>query len=161
MRFTQDIRRLLYAFKRDWGTVIDYTTILSSETNDRTGETTIKREILHIPAVLLPKDLMRKFVQDIGYLAANKNFTYGGLNDFNTAMFILDITDLPTGFKPNLNGYVVQGHQRYDKVSIDDLAGCAFILTCKAVEGALPYALAVEPTYSTLQLKQRVDYELN
>jgi hypothetical protein len=82
------IRRLLYAFKRQWGTEFDYVQILESTADDRTGSRTIKREVVRLPAIKLPLSQLRKFIQDIGYLAADKNFTYGGLNDYTITIML-------------------------------------------------------------------------
>lgn len=134
------IRRLLYSFKRQWGREITYVQINSAVVNDATGTRVIDRSILQIPATKLPTQTARKFIQDIGYLAADKNFTYGALNDFNKVTFVIATQDLPYNFVPTLNGYVVIGGKRFEKVSMDDLFGEGFILIAQGVEGASPYA---------------------
>lgn len=157
----QDFARLLYALKRRWGTVFDYIQIETSEADNRTGSRTIKRQVLHLPAVLLPQSQIRKFIQDIGYLAADKNFTYGALNDYNSMSFLLDYSDLPKGFKPELNGYTNWHGKKYERVRLDDLGGQALLLTVQGVEGALPYARIDEGTHNALAIQGRVSYELN
>jgi len=155
------IRRLLYAFKRQWGTVFDYVQILTSEVDDRTGSRNIKRDVLRLPAVLLPQSQLRKFIQDIGYLAADKNFTYGGLNDFNTITLLVDRFDAPSQFRPDLNGYINHDYKRFERVSISDIFGECYLLVARGVEGGLPYARLDDRTFNRLQLQQRVTYELN
>lgn len=158
---TTMIRRLLYAFKQQWGATFDYIQILRSEVDDRTGSRQIQREVIRFPAVLLPVNQLRKFMQDIGYLAANKNFTYGGLNDYNTLNILVDIDDMPRGFNPNLNGYINHDHKRFERVSFTEFAGQAFLLTVRGVEGANPYAQLAEGSYNRLQVQGRVSCELN
>lgn len=155
------IRRLLYALKREWGTTFDYVQIVSSEANDITGSRTIKREVIRLPAVLLPQNMLRKFIQDIGYLAANKNFTYGGYNDLNTIALLVSRFDTPENFNVNLNGYVNYGHKRFEKVSIDNLFEEAYIIIARGTEGANPYAQIADRAFNTLQIQGRVVYELN
>jgi hypothetical protein len=46
--------------------------------------------------IVLPSRTTRKFAYDIGYLAANKNFTYGGFYDVNQRDIIIDEDDLRT-----------------------------------------------------------------
>jgi len=147
--------------KRQWGAEFDYVQILSSELNDRTGDREIRRDVFKIPAVLLPQNTVRKFIQDIGYLAANKNFTYGGLSDFNKLTLLISIDDLPAGFDINLNGYVNYNNKRFERVKIDNLFEVAFMLTSQGVEGANPYAVISRRADSQLQLQQRVSNELN
>lgn len=158
---SQALSRLLYSLKRQWGKEFDYVQILSSDLNDRTGDREISRSVFRIPAVLLPQSTVRKFIQDIGYLAADKNFTYGGLNDFNKLTLLIDKNDLPEGFNENLNGYVNYGHKRFEMVKIDNLFEIAFLLTSQGVEGANPYAVISRRVESVLGLNQRVSYELN
>lgn len=141
--------------------MIDYVTIISSVADDDTGEFEIEREVLRLPVVLMPEDRTRKFIQDIGYLAADKNFTYGGLNDYNTVTFLIDKYDLPTDWKQDLAGYIVKGNKRYDKVSFISLFDEAFVLVTKGVEGALPYARPKRRVCGKLELQQRADCELN
>lgn len=155
------IRRLLYAFKRQWGCELDYIQIVESEVDPRTGSRTINRTVNRLTAVKLPIEHTRRFIQDIGYLAANKNFTYGGLNDYNKVTILFDRFELPATFDPNLNGYIVLNGKRYERVAIDDLFGEAYILVAQGVEGANPYARIVERAYSNLQVQQGATYELN
>lgn len=155
------IRRLLYAFKKQWGATFDYIQIRQSEVDDRTGQRQIERKVIRFPAVKLPISQLRKFIQDIGYLAANKNFTYGGLNDYNTMHILIDSNDMPRGFEPELNGYITLNHKRYERVSFDNVFDTAFILTVRGVEGASPYAQVPAGTYNRLQIQGRVDVELN
>lgn len=158
---SQMIRRLLYAFKRQWGSTFQYVQVLSSEANYTTGTRNIQKQVFNLPAVKLPIQTLRKFIQDIGYLAANKNFTYGGLNDFNTLRLLISKVDVPEGFRPDLNGYIVLDHKRYERVSIDDIFGECWVLQARGVEGANPYARTELPVFSELLLTHKVRVELN
>lgn len=158
---TQNLRRLLYAFRRDWGAIVDYVQIISSEVNDSTGEMNVVKSVYPIPMIFLQQDTMRKFIQDIGYLAANKNFTYGALNDFNKLQVLIDRKWLPNGFDINLNGYFVRGTKRYERVSFENVLDVAYIMTAQGVEGANPYARSSVTLCGKLGLQQGVVYELN
>ncbi len=142
-------------------TDFDYVQILTSERNNVTGIRSIQRTLLHLPAILLPQNQARKFIQDIGYLAANKNFTYGALNDFNTLLLIIMVEDLPRNFQVDLNGFIIHEHKRYEKASFIKLLDVAHILTAKGVEGAYPFATIEQSVTSTLQFQQGVINELN
>lgn len=130
------LRRLLYTFKRDYGTVIDYVQVVSSTPNDDTGDIRVVRKVFTVPAVILPKQTVRKFVQDIGYLAADKNFTYGGMNDYEAVTFLVDRYDMPDDWDPALDGYINQCGRRYDRVSIDNMLDECYVIVAKGVVGA-------------------------
>lgn len=160
MRQQTTIRRLLYALKRDWGTTFEFIQIQESEVNLNTGTRDVKRKAYQIVGVLLPQNQVRKFIQDIGYLAADKNFTYGALNDFNNLRFLFDKQDIPVEAL-DLNGYIVYQGKRYERVQLDDLYDTAILLTTKGVEGAAPYSEINERTQNTLQIGGKVTVELN
>lgn len=157
----QMIRRLLYAFKRQWGTQLDYVQIVTSESDDRTGDRSIQRQVFCLPAVLLPQNQVRKFIQDIGYLAANKNFTYGGLNDFNKIAVLISKYDMPEGMNMDLLGYINHLGKRFERVSIANLYEEAFLLISQGVEGANPYSRIKATASNTLYMAQGVTVELN
>lgn len=152
---------LMYQLKKSFGSSIDYVQLEKSEVNHQTGSREIVRKVLPLPCVLLPQSQMRKFVQDIGYLAANKNFTYGGLNDFLDVSFILDPNDLPSEFNRDLDGYITYGHRRYEKVSFEYLQDFAIVLRVKGVQGAYPFAQVRACSCDKLELAGRVVVELN
>lgn len=158
---SQMIRRLIYAFKRQWGGDVDYIQLLTSEVNDNTGERDINRLVHSFKAVVMPISQVRKFIQDIGYLAANKNFTYGALNDYNTFTILIDRNDLPDNFNPDLTGYINYNGKRYERVSMNDIYGSAYLLVTRGVEGALPFSRLKQEVRNILQLQSRVTYELN
>ena len=155
------IRRLVYSLKRQWGSDFQYVTLLKSEVDELTGNRTIDKKYYVISGVLLPQTQLRKFIQDIGYLAANKNFTYGGLNDINRITFIFNRFDLPLDFDINLDGYIVHGHKRYERVEFVDLYGEAYMLIAQGVEGSRPYSKIDKSTFNNLQIQQRIVYEIN
>lgn len=155
------IRRLLYAFRQQWGTTFDYIQILTSEVDDRTGTRAISRKYFPLPAVLLPQQTLRKFIQDIGYLAANKNFTYGALNDYNTLRLLVSSEDKPADLHFDLNGYITHQGRRYERKQVDDLFGECYLLVASGVEGANQYGQLRELAVDRLELRQRVRYELN
>lgn len=155
------LRRLVYALKRQWGVELTYVQIVSSKLDDRTGSREIERRVITFKGVVLPQHLARKFIQDIGYLAANKNFTYGALNDFNKLTVLFDRAELPMGFQPELNGYINYNGRRYERVSFDNLLEEAFVLVAQGVEGANPYAVIDVRAESRLQMQGRVVVELN
>lgn len=161
MRQAQMIRRLLYNLKRDWGATFDWVQIQSFDVDNRTGIRQVERKAYQLTGVLLPQNQIRKFMQDIGYLAANKNFTYGALNDYNTIKLLFLKDDISPEVRMDLNGYITYHGKRYERVSFDNLAEEAFLLVARGVEGANPYSQIMEKAFNVLQMQGRVEYELN
>jgi hypothetical protein len=152
------ISNTIYSLRKQYGSELRYIEILSSENNRETGERSVIKKAYEVPIVHLPASMLRKFVQDIGYLAANKNFTYGGLNDYDSIGFLYTDFD----FDQDLNAYIIWQERRYEKVSIESFNNDeAYLLKVKLIEGALPFD--VEPVYAgnILQIAGVASYELN
>lgn len=156
------IKDLLYELKKDYGTQIRYINIDYSDVNIDTGKRSFIKSAYTFNAIILPRRTTRKFVQDIAYLAANKNFTYGGLNDYNEIKFIIDLDDLPKDLNISLDGYLIHNHKRYEKIEFELIEHeIAFMLSTKGVEGSKPYDIMPFLVQSTFQLQHRVNFELN
>ncbi len=70
------IKRLRARF----GTTISITNNTTSTTNYTTGvETKVATTVTGVKAIVVQATSAKKFAYDIAYLAANTNFTYGGL----------------------------------------------------------------------------------
>lgn len=116
IRFMQNT---LYTLKKNHSASIKIVEITRQEQSNITGRRLVERRTLSVKkAVRLPNTLTRTFAQDIAYLAANKNFTYGALNDLKTETFVIDCRDLPRTFVPSLSHYLVYNDKRYDVVNV-------------------------------------------
>lgn len=159
---TNFIKETLYTMKIDYGTIIRYITIIQSDVQIETGIRDIIKNVYDFNAVVLPRKLTRKFIQDIGYLAANKNFTYGALNDYNEIVIIIDPEDLPRNLQPELNGYIIYQGKRYEKTEFELFGeNAAYILKAKGAEGGKPYDIMSLRVHSNFQLQTGVNCELN
>jgi hypothetical protein len=112
---TRFITDILYDFKKDYGDDLRYIMLDHVEADIETGRRNNNRTYFDLEVIIMPQMLVRKFIQDIGYLAADKNFTYGGLNDYNSMPVIIRGQDLPENFKADLNGYCTYKHERLCK----------------------------------------------
>lgn len=101
-------RTVLYQLKRDYGTEITYYSVASDTVVDfQTGQQTRGRTHYNIRrACVLSADLTKKFEYDLSFVAANKNFVYGGVFDRDSRIVIIDAVDLSPGFKINTQDYV-------------------------------------------------------
>jgi len=104
----RQIKLIIYRLKRQYGTPVTVVRILSVTNNVQTGKMVpVKQEIEIRRAVVGPAQLVRDFVYDLSFIAANKNFTYGGYFDASDRGMIVASKDLPKDFEPNLNDYVL------------------------------------------------------
>ena len=110
----RQIRLILYRLKRTFGRsvtlrsrTVTYTVSTGVGVPTNT-DVTIKR------CIVLPTSALRNFAYDLSFIAANKNFTYGGFFDLNTQMFIIDVKDLPSGSEITMDHMLIYNSRPYD-----------------------------------------------
>lgn len=157
------IRDALYQMKKDYGVAVKYGFLEKSSVDMDTGKVTVTKKVYLIrKAILFPTKLQRKFVQDIAYLAANKNFTYGALFDEKTTIFVIDARDLPRGLQLNMDHFLFMGHQRFVIKQAEILEhNCGWLITAQTHEGANPFEVQPVRVRSKLGFYQEVLYVLN
>ena len=92
----RQVGHVVYRLKRQYGLLmyIRYRQA-ADQYNLETGA--ITRDITSIKVrrgILLPERITRDFAYDLSFIAANKNFTYGGIYDINQREIIIDAKDL-------------------------------------------------------------------
>ena len=144
----RQVRPILYRLKRNYGLpmYIRYTDTPDSF-NYETGE--IVRDLTEVyvrRGILLPVDIKRIFAYDLAYIAAGKNFTYGGFFDKATRMVIIDAKDLPTGFIITRNMYINFQSRRYEikdtkQIPEDGVDGYGWLLQVHAVTSSADHVV--------------------
>lgn len=131
------IRRSLYRLKLRYGQPMSITVKLSQATDVETGDQTNSSTTFSIHrAIVLPNVFKRDFDYDLSYLAANKNFTYGGFFDAGTRTLLVDRNDLPSTYVPNLNHTITFDSRIYKIVKFEDYEHKqALIFIIKELEG--------------------------
>lgn len=134
------ISGVLYRLKRRYGVMLNLVHRTSSTVNRETGEKEVHRDSLRIlRAIVLPSQVKREFSYDLAYIAAAKNFTYGGFFDTTERRIIIDVKDLPADFEIEVGHYVIYDRVRYDVKQVERFEDIrAFFITCKqsvAVDG--------------------------
>ena len=133
----EQIKRILYRLKTRSTTCKCYLIKESSRTADYAeGEyavtyatTTVKK------AIVLPKTALRHFVYDLSFIAANRNFTTGGLYDRNDLIIMIDSKDLPKNYNIDLNLKVQVANKVYAIVDFTSIVGdIAHIIKLRGVE---------------------------
>jgi len=105
----------IYKLKRRYGQTITLTRLSTLGTYDYTDGTqsgrTIESKIIK-KAVVLPARGIKTFSYDLAFIAANKNFTYGGYYDKFQRTMIIDQKDIGT-FDINLNTVITIKTKKY------------------------------------------------
>jgi len=112
----RQIRKIIYRLKRQFGIVMYIGYRDSADTyNLETGQMT--RDLVYVKirrGILLPNRHFKDFEYDLSFIAANKNFTYGGIFERGVRNVIIDVKDLPSGFNVTTEMYVVFENRRYE-----------------------------------------------
>lgn len=98
----RQIALIIYKLKRQFGLpgVLRYPNDAASSYNIKTGATNITYVDLSVRRIIrLPRRNISDFVYDLSFIAANKNFVYGGEFDTNDRWFIIDIKDLSSDYR--------------------------------------------------------------
>jgi hypothetical protein len=137
----RQIELVLYRLKREYGLPVTLRKPIQNDSDIQTGKITRAYSVCNIrKAIRLPTDLMRTFVYDLTYVAANKNFAYGGLFDKNTKIFILDKKDLKIdGVKVSItmDDHIVCQTKKYDMVTIDETEdGTSYLIKAKNIDSS-------------------------
>jgi hypothetical protein len=149
------IKDTIYQMEHDYGVELTYYVVEKSDMNLETGKVNVTRKSYRIKkAIELGTKLQRQFIQDIAYLAANKNFTYGALFDQNKSVYLIGRRQLPRGVEINLNNFFIRGHKRFVIDSADILEhGCGWVVTVKNHEGASPFET------HKLTVRNKIEYQ--
>jgi len=135
----RQIKLIIYRLKRQYGLLM-YIKYPSSDDvyNLETGA--IVRTLMTITirkGIVLPQKTTREFAYDLSFIAANKNFTYGGFYDPSVRNIIIDAKDLPTDFVITGNMYVVFDSRRYEiKENHKAENGKAWLLQVKQISAS-------------------------
>lgn len=109
----RQVKVILYALKKAYGLQGYLYRPIDNITSVTTGKQSIDYKIIPIrQSIILPSSEARKFIYDLGYMAAAKNFTYGGFFDKELRVVIVENRDLQ-GIRPNLNDYFAYGDTLY------------------------------------------------
>ncbi len=130
----RQISSIIYRLKREFGLpatlrVVDdaYNIETGAVTPSNTGYTIAR-------AIILPRRSIRDFVYDLSFIAANKNFTYGGLFDGDRRAIIIDAKDLPAGVRPTQDMIIIFDAEQYDILEVQRAENDrGYILICRHV----------------------------
>lgn len=136
------MRTVMYRMKRDYGSEIGLYHRTEGSVDYTTGRKETSHTVVKIKrAIVLPAKRSDQFVYDLSFIAANKNFTYGGIFEIGLRQVIIDGRDLPKGYVwDHPNTYVIYNNERYEIQTVTDLTGGhGYFMIMKQTEGAPKY----------------------
>ena len=134
----RQMRQLLYPLKRERGKPVQVHQINANSPNLETGAITKSYTTHKVKkAIVLPVDGTRNFVYDLAFIAANKNFTGGGLFDKNRTNVIIDMKELPNDVEITLDDYcTIVGNQTYKIAAANIFEDAFYILQLTTLTNA-------------------------
>lgn len=120
---SQVSRRVLYSLKQKWGREATYYKVGNAlkDVDIETGRSRLnitRHQIKKL--VTFKQQVISKFEYDIGYLAANKNFTYGGFYQPGDRVAIVAYSDIQ-GATITMDSYFFVDNKRYNIQRFDIL----------------------------------------
>jgi hypothetical protein len=126
----RQIKNILYQLKKDWGIAMDLRN-QTSVVDRKTGMTQKSYVSLSVRrGILLPVKLTPSFVYDLSFIAANKNFTYGGLFGAGSRVVIVDGSDVPSTFTVKEDTQLIIAKAVYSVKNVETLVNkLGYLLT--------------------------------
>jgi len=154
-RYIRD--NVIYPLKRRYGIPATVYRLDSTINNVQTGvQQKFYTRVPIVRIVPLPQNTIRKFIYDLSFIAANKNFTYGGFFDWKQRVILIDGKDLPTGFEPDPNDHFEIEGIRYSikKLEAFEHENKAWVIALSRVEGEPPVLVFRESVEHTFEFSQ-------
>ena len=126
-----------------------------------TGEKTFDVQAWQVnKAIILPQDTSRLFSYDLSFIASLKQFTYGAQYDASRRRIIVDNADLPQGWKPRKDDYIVYENTKYEITEIQQFEfNAGIIYTLKGLVGE-PTGLVIPILWrNTLHLHEEFSHD--
>ena len=132
----QQIRRVLYALKRQYGGAIVVYQNGVVTTDTKTGEVTRTKTATRIHrAVVLPVTISREVKQSISLISANKQMVTGGGFESGKRMFIIERRDCPN-LRLHKTDWLAYNGRKYAIDSFEEYEfDVAYIITGKELPG--------------------------
>lgn len=150
----QQIRRTLYALKRQYGGMIDVHKLLTSQTDVRTGLKVQTVTVTRVArAVVLPGHTARKVIRGISLISANKTMVMGGSYDAQSRDFIIECRDAPLLSTLTADDWIVYNGRKYQVVEVVSFEfNAAWVVTAKELVGEVPSQIFAVSVSETLAL---------
>ncbi len=160
-RQTRFIRKLLYSLKKEYGFDITFHKMIEQTLDTELGTSEQTFEIKRVKrAIILPDNKQSTFEYDLAFIAAAKNFTYGGSYDTSLRKIIVDKQDLGT-YEIEIRDYVIWNEKRWEvaKISSFELE-TGFIVHVRLVEGTIRYMVTEQSLESSVVFSGTQSYSV-
>jgi len=152
----RSVRKELYALARRWGSKAVLVTQDEGTFDEKTGANvaTIARQNLDFLVTWERMDL-EKFAYDLAFVAANKNFTYGGFYEVGDRFAI--ITYLDGEIDLDHHDFIIYEGVRYNvhkKLQIDN--GLGWMLHLRETKGQLPGQVIEKDVLHWLEIQETI-----
>ena len=150
----QRIRQALYQLKKDYGAPIDIYKLVSSETDARTGEKVVTKNVTHVRrAVVVPAKVDRIARQTISVISANKELVSGGTYDANSREFIVDRHDVPRLPELTADDWIVYNRRKYQIATVESFeVDASWVIAARELVGERPEQIFDLRAESNLEL---------
>ena len=149
--------QVIYPLKRRYGVPATLFRLDSKIDNIQTGKVQKSYTRVRITRVAaLPQNTLRKFIYDLSFIAANKNFTYGGFFDHMQKVLLVDGKDLPANFEIDPNDHFELEGIRYSikKLELFEHDNKAWVVGLSRVKGEPPTIIVRASVSHVLEFTQ-------
>jgi hypothetical protein len=114
------LSQTIYSLKNRYGAAATYRSFVSTSLNLDTGAIAqVAIEVSIAKLLVFPEKMARKFIYDLAYVAANKNFTYGGQFDEQQTLIAIDSRDLGV-ITPKVDDHLIIHSTRFEVKKVID-----------------------------------------
>lgn len=108
------VSSILYSLIDRESSKIQFYQVIVNNMDLATGKPDRQYKVIAIrKAFVMSLSNVRSFKYDLSFIAANKNFTFGGMYDVNTFIGAIKVKDLK-GIVPTLNDHIICDNQKYE-----------------------------------------------
>lgn len=132
MNRARQIRNAIYRLQRQFGAPVIFRTVTDRTVDISSGAVSMATsDVMIRKAIVLERRTFPDIDYDLSFIAANKNFTYGGVFTRIEIVAIVLGRDLPVTLVPKLEDYLLKGDNRFnikDIMILDERLGYLFKL---------------------------------
>jgi len=152
----RNVRGILYQARRQWGVPAKLVRETSGVFDTKTGKSSPTRVYHDIRQFVTWQAMTaQKFEYDMSYVAANKNFTYGGLFEVGDRVAIIDRADLDLEIK--LSDWIIYDSKRFTIKRLTELDfNVGYMLHLRVLAQDPPYQVIDKEVIHVVSVEQEV-----
>jgi hypothetical protein len=152
-------RGSLYQLKRQYGGTIDIYKLVESDTDVRTGEKTVTKNVYHVErAIVLPARRSRVAEQSISQISSDKAFVMGGSYDMRSRNFIVDRRDVPSLPDLTADDWIVYRNTKFQIQLVESFEyDAGWVITARELVGEVPEQIIFARADNYLSLEQTLE----